>query len=82
LHVTVHHPPRGPRGCSEADDTELVRDVCLDVRKAEVKLRKVKQRLQGVKEQSAAQIQLLTTAETKLSAAIDVALSTRGEGSQ
>jgi hypothetical protein len=58
----------------ESDEAELLRDVCLDTHKAEVKLRKLKQRLQVVQEQSAAQIQLLTAAETKLSAAIVVAL--------
>jgi hypothetical protein len=57
----------------ESDEAELLRDVCLDTHKAEVKLRKLKQRLQVVQEQSAAQIQLLTAAETKLSAAIVVA---------
>jgi hypothetical protein len=55
----------------ESDEAELARDVCRDIHKAEVKLRKVKQRLRGVQEQSAAQIQLLTAAETKLSAAIE-----------
>jgi hypothetical protein len=58
----------------ESDEAELLRDVCLDTHKAEVKLRKLKQRLQVVQEQSAAQIQLLTAAETKLSAAIVAAL--------
>lgn len=66
----------------EADEAELLRDVRLDTRKAEVKLRKVKERLQGEQERSAALIELLTMAETRLSAAIVVALlSTRGEKS-
>jgi hypothetical protein len=58
----------------EAEEAELLRDVCLDTHKAEVKLRKVKERLQGERERSAALIELLTTAETKLSAAIVAAL--------
>ncbi len=62
----------------ESDEADLIRDVCLDIHKAEVKLNKVRQRLQGIQEQSAAQIWLLTAADTKLSAAIVAALlSTR-----
>jgi hypothetical protein len=58
----------------EADEAELLRDVCRDTRKAEVKLRKVRERLQGERERSAALIELLTAAETRLSAAIVAAL--------
>ena len=54
----------------KSDEADLIRDVCLDIHKAEVKLKKVRQRLQGLREQSAAQIQLLSAAETKLAAAI------------
>ena len=65
----------------ESDEAELLRDVRLDTHKAEVKLRKVKERLQGERERSAALIEKLTTAETKLSAAIVAALlSNRREG--
>lgn len=65
----------------ESDEAELLRDVRLDTHKAEVKLVKVKERLQGERERSAALIELLTTVETKLSAAIVAALlSTRREG--
>jgi hypothetical protein len=64
----------------ESDEADLIRDVCLDIHKAEVKLKKVRQRLQGVREWSAAQIEMLTAADTKLSAAIVAALlSTRGK---
>jgi hypothetical protein len=63
----------------EADDADLVRDVCLDLHKAEVKLKKVRQRLQGVQEQAAAQVQALTAADTKLTAAIVAALLSRGQ---
>jgi hypothetical protein len=63
----------------ESDEADLIRDVCLDTHKAEVKLKKIRQRLQGIREQSAAQIQLLSAADTKLTAAIAAALlSTRG----
>jgi hypothetical protein len=58
----------------ESDEGELLRDVCLDTHKAEVKLRKVKERLQGERERSAALIELLTAAETRLGAAIVAAL--------
>jgi hypothetical protein len=61
----------------ESNEADLIRDVCLDMHKAEVKLRKVRERLRGVQEQAAAQVQLLTVAETKLAAAIAAALSTR-----
>jgi hypothetical protein len=58
----------------ESDEADLVRDVCRDLHKAEVKLMAIRQRLQGVQEWSAAQIEQLTAAETKLSAAIVAAL--------
>jgi hypothetical protein len=52
----------------------------VDLHKAHVKLRKVRERPQGVQEQSAAQIQVLTAVNTKLSAAIVAALlSTSGQ---
>ena len=54
----------------ESDEADLIRDVCLDIHKAEVKLKKVRQRLQGIREQSAAQIRLLSAADIKLGAAI------------
>jgi hypothetical protein len=62
----------------ESDEADLIRDVCLDIHKAEVKL-KIRQRLRGVQEQAAAQVQLLTAAETRLAAAIAAALSSEGE---
>ncbi len=65
----------------EADEADLIRDVGLDLHKAQVKLRKITERLQGVQEQAAAQIEQLTVAQTKLSAAIVAALlSNRREG--
>ncbi|WP_407160171.1 hypothetical protein [Bradyrhizobium sp. STM 3557] len=59
----------------ESDDTDLVRDVRLDIHKARVKLRKIQERLQGVREQAAAKIQVLTEAENKLSVAIEAAVA-------
>jgi hypothetical protein len=58
----------------ESDEADLIRDVCSDMDRAESKLRRVKQRLKVVLVESAAQVQLLTTAETKLTAAIVAAL--------
>jgi hypothetical protein len=58
----------------------LVRDVCLAVDRAQTKLKRIQRRLKDVQEQAAAQVQLLTAAETKLIAAIVAALlSTRGK---
>jgi hypothetical protein len=58
----------------KSDEADLVRDVCLDVDKAEKKLKAIRRRLQGVQEYAAAQVALLTAADTKLTAAIIVAL--------
>lgn len=70
---------RSSRLIVESDDADLVRDVGLALDKAQTKLGRIKRRLKDVQEQAAAQVLLLTTAETKLSAAIVAALpSTRG----
>jgi hypothetical protein len=58
----------------ESDEVDLIRDDGLDLHKAEVKLKAIRQRLQSVQEWSAAQIDQLTTADTKLSAAIVAAI--------
>jgi hypothetical protein len=66
----------------ESDETDLVRDVCLNIDRAQTKLRQLRERLQGVQEWAAKQVEELTAAETKLSAAIVIAqLSTREEKS-
>jgi len=66
----------------QSDEADLVRDVCFDIDKAQTKLKAVRRRLQGVQERAAAQVQLLTAADTKLTAAIVAALlSTRGGNS-
>ena len=52
--------------------------VCFDIDKAQTKLKGIRRRLQGVQEEAAAKVQLLTAADTKLTAAIVAALlSTR-----
>jgi hypothetical protein len=65
----------------ESDETDLIRDVSLDLEKAQKKLRQIQERQQQVEEQPAAEIHLLTMAAIKLSAAIVAALlSTAQEG--
>jgi hypothetical protein len=64
----------------ESEEADLVRDVCVDIDRAQTKLKRIQLRLKGVQEQAAARVQLLTAAETKLTAAIVAALlSTRGQ---
>ncbi|SIO61546.1 hypothetical protein SAMN05443247_08865 [Bradyrhizobium erythrophlei] len=62
-----------------SDEAELVRDVCFDIDRAESKLGRITQRLKNVEEEATAKVQLLTTAKIKLSAAIVVALLSRGQ---
>lgn len=64
----------------EADERTLTRDVGQDLHKAQVKLGKIRERLESVRENAAAQIETLTAAETKLAAAIVEALLSRREG--
>jgi hypothetical protein len=65
---------RSSRLIAESDEADLIRDVGLALDRAETKLRRIKERLKGVQEQAAANVQMLTAAETKLSAAIVAAL--------
>jgi hypothetical protein len=58
----------------------LIRDVCLDIDKAQTKPRKIRERLQSVQEWSADQVEQLTAANTKLSAAIVSALLSTSRG--
>ena len=58
----------------ESNEADLVRDVGLALDRAQTKLGRIKQHLRDVQEQAAAEVQLLTTAETKLTAAIVAAL--------
>jgi hypothetical protein len=57
-----------------SDEEDLIRDVCSDIDRAEGKLKRIQQRLKGVQQWAAAEILLLTAADTKLSAAIVAAL--------
>jgi len=58
----------------ESDDADLIRDVGLDLDKAQTKLRQIRERLQGVREWAASQVKELTAADAKLGAAIVAAL--------
>jgi hypothetical protein len=58
----------------DSDEADLVRDVSFDVGKAETKLKAIRQQLKRTQEVAAARVHLLTTAETKLTAAIVAAL--------
>jgi hypothetical protein len=58
----------------QSDEADLVRDVCFDIDKAQTKLKAIRRRLQGLQEYTAAELQLLTAADTKLTAAIVAAL--------
>jgi hypothetical protein len=66
----------------QSDEADLVRDVGFNIDRAQTKLTAVRRRLQGVQVRAAADVQLLTAADTKLTAAIVAALlSTRGGNS-
>jgi len=65
---------RSSRLIVESDEADLIRDVCLGLDRAQNKLKAIQRRLKVVQEEAAAQVKLLTTAETKLSAAIVAAL--------
>jgi hypothetical protein len=58
----------------QSDEADLVRNVCFDIDKAQTKLKAIRRRLQGLQEYTAAELQLLTAADTKLIAAIVAAL--------
>ena len=60
----------------EADEAELIRDVCCDIDKAQKKLQKIRERIESLQEYAATELQLLADADTKLSAAIVAALLT------
>jgi hypothetical protein len=69
---------RSSRLIVKSNEADLVRDVGFAVDRAQTKLGQIKRRLKGVQEQAAAQVELLTAAETTLTAAIVAALLTRG----
>jgi len=59
----------------QSDESDLMRDVCIDVDKAQTKLKAIQQQLERDREHAAARAELLTSAENKLSAAIVAARS-------
>lgn len=59
----------------ESEEADLVRDVSLDVDKAQTKLKAVRRQLEQDRKHAAARAELLTSVESKLSAAIVAAQS-------
>jgi hypothetical protein len=58
----------------QSDEPDLVRDVCFDIDRARGKLERIRARIESLQEYAATELQLLTDAETKLSAALVAAL--------
>jgi|SRR5450631_1684426 hypothetical protein len=64
----------------QSDEPDLVRDVCFDIDRARGKLERIRARIESLQEYAATELQLLTDADTKLSAALVAALlSTQGQ---
>jgi hypothetical protein len=64
----------------QSDEPDLVRDVCFDIDRAKGKLERIRARIESLQEYAATELQLLTDADTKLSAALVAALlSTQGK---
>jgi cell division FtsZ-interacting protein ZapD len=59
----------------QSAEADLMRDVCLDIHKAQTKLTAIRRQLQRDRELADARIGLLTSAESRLSAAIVAARS-------
>jgi hypothetical protein len=59
----------------QSDEADLMRDVCFDLGKAQTKLEATRRQLQRDREHAAAREKLLTSAENRLSAAIDAVRS-------
>ena len=66
----------------EADEAELIRDVCCDIDNARRKLEKIRARIESLQEYAVAELQSLTEADTKLSAAIVAALALDSGGKE
>jgi hypothetical protein len=58
----------------QSDEADLVRDVCFDIDRAQGKLERIRARIESLQEYAATELQLLTDADTKLTAAIVAAL--------
>jgi hypothetical protein len=64
----------------QSEELDLVRDVCFNIDRAQGKLERIRARIESLQEYAATEIQLLTDADTKLSAALVAALlSTQGQ---
>jgi hypothetical protein len=62
----------------QSEESDLVRDVCFDIDRAQRKLEKIRARIESLQEYADTELRLLADADAKLSAAIVVALlSTR-----
>jgi hypothetical protein len=59
----------------QSDEADLMRDVCFDIHKAQVKLKAIRRQIAADREHAAAREKLLTSAESRLSTAIDAAKS-------
>jgi hypothetical protein len=70
---------RSRKAVLEADEAELIRDVCSDIDKAQKKLEKLRARIESFQELADAELQALNTAETKLTAAIVAALLSQAQ---
>jgi hypothetical protein len=58
----------------QSAEPDLVRGVCFDIDRAQGKLERIRARIESLQEYAATEIQLLTDADTKLSAALVAAL--------
>jgi hypothetical protein len=58
----------------QSDEHDLVRNVCFDIDRAQGELERIRARIKSLQEYAATEIQLLTDATTKLSAALVAAL--------
>ena len=58
----------------QSDEQDLFQDVCFDIDRAKGKLERIRARIESLQEYAATELQLLTDADTKLSAALIAAL--------
>jgi hypothetical protein len=72
--ATASHPDGDCGGLTKSDDADLIRDVCLDINKAEVKLRQLKEARRRC---GSIQRRVLQEADIRLIAAIVAAFCSR-----
>jgi hypothetical protein len=63
----------------QSDEPDLVRDVCLDIDRAQGKLKRICARIESLQEYAVAELQALTAGDTKLSGAIIAALLSQAQ---